>query len=501
MAKRASLACVHQSILKSDPKHSTNIHTMHAVFGLFHFLLAYSPTRLPRLARCYTRTSSAVAQRHPAAAAGLPSWVPADAVEAIGEREARAACSSMQTVALDTEAGPVVTTYLRTAVSPTPDKPPLLLVHGFDISSLEWRRLLPELEARGIEAYAPCVAGWGFTDTSGMASIAPLAKRAQLLAFWEEVLGGRPATWVGASLGGSMVVDAFGARPDAVASAILLDPACFTPAPPAVPRPVASLLVRAILAAPPFRVLIAKSAYFVKEAQTEDAIRVGSLHLPRAKWADDSSEWLSGGGYDLTTLAVGALATVPTLALFGRHDEVIPPASAVPQLVAALPAATFRWVERSGHTPHLERPRETADAIAAFVGGAAVGGDGDVSRLVRDAARGDGLRGAATAAAEKALGAASAALVLVQNSVKASDSSATPSVGLGAKTWSLGKALDAANAALDTPILDTNVRGGPLEPLKRWMRAEPELAQIAASIVAIAFFICTAKLGAVLLGI
>lgn len=48
--------------------------------------------------------------------------------------------------------------------------------------------------------------------------------------------------------------------------------------------------------------------------------------------------------------------------------------------------------------------------------------------------------------------------------------------------------LDQINAILDTPILDANERGGPLEPVKRWIRAEPELAQVVASITALSFF-------------
>ena len=56
--------------------------------------------------------------------------------------------------------------------------------------------------------------------------------------------------------------------------------------------------------------------------------------------------------------------------------------------------------------------------------------------------------------------------------------------------------LDKLNAFLDTPILDTNTRGGPLEPLKRFARSEPELAQVGASATAVAFF---AGLGTLLL--
>lgn len=47
---------------------------------------------------------------------------------------------------------------------------PILLLHGFDSSLLEWRRLLPELWRMGIEAYAVDILGWGFTEVEGVSS-------------------------------------------------------------------------------------------------------------------------------------------------------------------------------------------------------------------------------------------------------------------------------------------------------------------------------------------
>ena len=64
---------------------------------------------------------------------------------------------------------------------------------------------------------------------------------------------------------------------------------------------------------------------------------------------------------------------------------------------------------------------------------------------------------------------------------------ATPQpVPLDATTSSdAGSPLEQINSFLDRPILDTNVRGGPLEPFKRFARTEPEVAQVIASVLAI----------------
>ena len=66
---------------------------------------------------------------------------------------------------------------------------PVLLLHGFDGSSLEFRRLLPLLEEK-LETWAVDLVGWGFSD-SGAASnqnmqLGPKQKRDHLYAFWKE---------------------------------------------------------------------------------------------------------------------------------------------------------------------------------------------------------------------------------------------------------------------------------------------------------------------------
>ena len=232
---------------------------------------------------------------------------------------------------------------------------------------------------------------------------------------------------------------------DAVASAILVDPQGFIDGAPPVPEPFARGGIR-VLGSWPLRSVANQLAYADTDAfATDDAIRVGLLHTARPAWEDDSVAWLLGGGYSVSSL-VPRLAPKPAVILWGRQDEILPPAEYAPKFVAALPGAAFRWVEDCGHSPHLEQADVLAAAVRAFLDGGpdAVAGDADVSEIVRLAARGP-----------------------------------------------VEKLLDRAkelNAALDTPILDANERGGPLEPVKKFVRSEPEIAQVAASALALAFF-------------
>ena len=57
---------------------------------------------------------------------------------------------------------------------------------------------------------------------------------------------------------------------------------------------------------------------------------------------------------------------VPTLVIAGRDDFLFPPESQA-LLAAGIPNARLRIIERAGHNPQSERPRETLTAVADFL--------------------------------------------------------------------------------------------------------------------------------------
>ena len=69
-------------------------------------------------------------------------------------------------------------------------EPPLVFLSSFDASCLEFRMLIPLLEAAGTEAWAVDVVGWGFTEAGiqpGSKEVLGAAeRRAHLLAFWQQ---------------------------------------------------------------------------------------------------------------------------------------------------------------------------------------------------------------------------------------------------------------------------------------------------------------------------
>lgn len=109
--------------------------------------------------------------------------------------------------------------YVRAGES-RPDRPPLLLVHGFGASTEHWRANLAALQTE-FEVWALDLIGFGRSSkpTGGYSSA---LWRDQLHGFITEVIG-RPAVVVGNSIGGYACLYTAATRPEAVRGASLLN--------------------------------------------------------------------------------------------------------------------------------------------------------------------------------------------------------------------------------------------------------------------------------------
>lgn len=244
-------------------------------------------------------------------------------------------------------------------------QPPLVLLHGFDSSAMEFRRLLPRLEAAGIATYCVDLLGWGFGEVSSVRDFSPAAKRAHLYAFWKQHLGGRKMVLGGASLGGGIAIDFAASYPDAVERLVLIDAQAFIDGAPKL-GPLGPLGIK-LLSSWPLRWLANQLAYFDQEKYaTDDAIRVGRLHVEVDSWERANLDFLNSGGYVLSPLV--PKVTVPTLILWGEEDEILDSSEQVPRFLEELGGPVqLEWVEGSGHVPHLEQAEISSDLIAYFL--------------------------------------------------------------------------------------------------------------------------------------
>ncbi len=258
---------------------------------------------------------------------------------------------------------PIATTFVRQGCDQP--GPPLVLLHGFDSSVFEFRRLLPVL-ADHHPTWAIDLLGFGFTDRLAQLPFSPPAIKTHLYYSWKTLIN-RPMVLVGDSMGGAAAIDFALSYPEAVQALVLIDSAGFT-AGPALGKylvPPLGYLATSFLRNLKVRQNISLKAYHEASYASADALACAALHLERPGWRQALVAFTRSGGYGSFQAELGRLQS-PTLILWGRQDQILGIADAE-KFHQSIPQSQLVWVEACGHVPHLEKPAETARAILDFL--------------------------------------------------------------------------------------------------------------------------------------
>jgi pimeloyl-ACP methyl ester carboxylesterase len=248
----------------------------------------------------------------------------------------------------------------RSPQSPCPDAP-ILLLHGFDSSLFEFRRLLPRLgETR--RTWAMDLLGFGFTDRVAAPVFTPETIKAHLYAFWQTCIG-EPMVLVGASMGGAVAIDFALSYPDAVKQLVLLDAAGFAKGPVLAKFLIEPLggFATSFLRQPKVRRAVSEKAYFDSQFVTADAELCASFHLAMPDWSRALIAFTKSGGYGFLGDRIAEI-TVPTQVIWGRQDQILGTKDAT-RFEKTIAHGKLTWIENCGHVPHLEKPDETARAV------------------------------------------------------------------------------------------------------------------------------------------
>lgn len=257
----------------------------------------------------------------------------------------------------------ISTTFVRGGEGKT-----VVMLHGFDSSCMEFRRLMPLLEP-SYEVIVPDLLGFGFTQRPEGLPISQLTIGQHLAAFIQSQVN-EPIILVGASMGGAAAMDFALAYPELVEKLVLLDPVGWQPGgkmgkfliPPL------GYLATSFLANPTVRQKISENAYSDRSYASKDAQAVAALHLKYPGWRQGLISFTRNNGYGSFREKMTQLA-MPTLLLWGRDDRILG-VKDTEKIAAAIPNCRLEWIENCGHVPHLEKSDLTAqlmlDAIAAL---------------------------------------------------------------------------------------------------------------------------------------
>ncbi|PAX59574.1 alpha/beta fold hydrolase [Brunnivagina elsteri] len=242
---------------------------------------------------------------------------------------------------------------------------PFLLIHGFDSSLLEFRRLFPLLAAEN-EVWAVDILGFGFTDRIADVQYSPNAIKTHLYYFWKTLIN-KPVILVGASMGGAAAIDFTLTYPQAVEKLVLIDSAGLVGSSPLVKfmfSPLDTWLTN-FLRSPKVRQNISRAAYKNKELASIDAQLCAALHLDLPNWNTALITFTKSGGYSAFRFKELMKIQQKTLILWGDSDKILGTKDA-PRFKRAIPNSKLIWIEDSGHVPHLEQPQMIAKHLLEF---------------------------------------------------------------------------------------------------------------------------------------
>lgn len=291
----------------------------------------------------------------------FPSFLPGEIAQ-LTEPASIALAQSIEQIAIATSLSehPIPTTYVRQGSGGTP----ILLLHGFDSSVFEFRRLLPLLAAEN-ETWGVDLLGFGFTERLAGVPFSPAAIKTHLYYFWKTLIR-EPMIVVGASMGGAAAIDFTLSYPQSVKKLVLLDSAGYT-AGPNIGKfmfPPLGYLATAFLRNPKVRQKISVNAYHDKSFASLDAQVCAALHLKSPSWQQALIAFTKSGGY---TSFGEKLAHIeqPTLILWGECDRILGTDDAH-KFKDAIADSQLIWIKNCGHVPHLEQPQITAQHILEF---------------------------------------------------------------------------------------------------------------------------------------
>jgi pimeloyl-ACP methyl ester carboxylesterase len=234
---------------------------------------------------------------------------------------------------------------------------PVLLLHGFDSSHLEFRRLAPLLAQRH-QLIIPDLFGFGFCPRPGHGDYSPrgvLRHLEAVLAEAQRRLRTQTMGLIGASMGGSVAVELARQQPEAITRLLLLAPAGLTGRPMPVPPLLAPLGAR-FLGLPAVRRGLCRTAFADPDRDVGPAeLEIASLHLQCPGWATALATFASSGGF----AGCGEpLPSQPIQVLWGMNDRILRP----PQKRAAqaLLGERIRELPACGHLPHIDQPATVA---------------------------------------------------------------------------------------------------------------------------------------------
>ncbi len=246
-----------------------------------------------------------------------------------------------------------------------PERPTLVLLHGFAGSLHAWDRVAP-----GLSEFANVVAvdmmPFGLSDKP-LDFAYSYAAQARIIGGLIDALDIRDPVPMGHSYGGTIAAYMAWKNPR-VSRVVLVDPGILSTGIPGYVRYMFAPLPRVgarLFGSSAFRRRFVTKAFVDRRLVNDELVRGISQGTDMQGYLSGTTAFFSNY-YEVEVDALLQGIKAQTLLVWGEHDRKNPIHNA--KLMAQrLPAATTSIIRNSGHYPHVERPREVAAAVSAFL--------------------------------------------------------------------------------------------------------------------------------------
>ncbi len=237
---------------------------------------------------------------------------------------------------------------------------PILFLHGFDSSLLEFRRIYPYLKNH-FQIIIPDLLGFGFSPRIFNYQYNPENIILNLIDLIKELNISKNLKIVGASMGGSAALLLSKEIPKEIEKSVLLSPAGLFGDSKSIPRPF-NQIGAAFLGLPLVRKNLCRQAFAypnksvgIKEEQ------IASIHLGCEGWRNSLASFANSGGFGGS---YKYLQEIPIKTVCGLNDRIL--GNNEINKLKETQGLNFLGLENCGHLPHLDLPELTSKIIFDF---------------------------------------------------------------------------------------------------------------------------------------
>ena len=237
---------------------------------------------------------------------------------------------------------------------------PILFLHGFDSSFLEFRRVYPFLK-NNFQIIIPDLLGFGFCPRLATNQNSPSEIISHLIDIIETLGITKGVNIVGASMGGSVALRLANERSSFFDRIMLLSPAGLFGQPRNIPFPL-NQIGAAFLGLPQVRKSLCRQAFAYPDKNVglmEE--QIASIHLGCMDWRNSLASFAKGGGFAGNHKYIDS---IPIKTVCGENDRIL----GLKELnnIKKIQKLNFIGLKNCGHLPHVDLPSLSCKIIKDY---------------------------------------------------------------------------------------------------------------------------------------